>query len=321
LSAAAFLERLAASPERFPGTLLLTGPSDAALDREARRLAARLLCPGDDPEGQCRSCRRVEEALHPDLMTLLPEGVGQIRVERVRDALGFAAGRPYEGARRVVLIPAAERLGIEAGNALLKSLEEPGARVRWILTTTRPEALLSTIRSRAAIAHLPAPGLAEREAAWRDRGFSEEDAQDLVLAAKSVEDEPDPKTRLEEFRASRQLVVAALEEGLVARRIPALVLCAEAIASEPEDGRLLSELLADAALATAAVPAEAFRHRAVAGRVAALARKIPPDALRDAAVAAADAPADRRRGNRRLHFEKVLLGLYRAVLRDGGKSG
>jgi DNA polymerase III, delta subunit len=342
VSAAAILERLAASPELFPGTLLLTGPSEAALDRESRRLAARLLCPGDDPEGECRSCRRVEEAIHPDLMTLLPEGVGQIRVERVREALGFAAGRPYEGARRVVRIPAAERLGVEAGNALLKSLEEPGARVRWILTTTRPEALLSTIRSRAAIANLPAPGRAEREAAWRDRGFSEEDAQDLVLAAgaagerrvvgraegtegrptrKSGEDEKDPKARLEEFRASRQLVVAALEEGLAAQRLPALILCAEAFATEPEDGRLLAELLADAALATAAVPAEALRHRAVAGRLSALARKFPPGALREAAVAAADAPADRRRGNRRLHFEKVLIGLYRAVRKDGGRSG
>ena len=44
------LERLASAPEKFPGALLLTGSSEAALDREIRRLAARLLCPGDDPE-------------------------------------------------------------------------------------------------------------------------------------------------------------------------------------------------------------------------------------------------------------------------------
>jgi DNA polymerase-3 subunit delta' len=321
VSAAALLERLAASPELFPGTLLLTGPSEAALDRESRRLAARLLCPGDDPEGECRSCRRVEEGIHPDLMTLRGEGIGDIRIERVREALSFAAGRPYESPRRVVRIPKAERLGDAAESALLKSLEEPGDRVRWILSTTRPSDLLPTIRSRAAIANLPAEGTPEREAAWREKGFSEEDAQDLVLAVRSDEDEKDPAARLEEFRASRQLVVGALEEGLVAQRLPALLLCAEAIATEPEDGRLLSELLADAALATAAVPAEALRHRAVAGRLAALARKIPPGALRDAAVAAADAPADRRRGNRRLHFEKVLIGLYRAVRKDGGRSG
>ena len=324
-AAATLLERLAASPERFPGTLLLTGPSEDALDRESRRLAARLLCPGDDPEGECRSCRRAEEGIHPDLMTLLPEGVGQIRVERVREALAFAAGRPYEGLRRVVRIPTSDRLGVEAGNALLKSLEEPGERVRWILTTTRPEALLPTIRSRATVANLPAPGLAAREATWRERGFSEEDARDLVLAVGDAADgDEDFTERLEEFRELRQRIVGALEEGLIAHRLPALLLCAEEIAPRGEDagpGRLLSELLADAALATAAVPAEALRHRAVAGRLAALARQVPPGALRDAAVAAADAPADRRRGNRRLHFEKVLIGLHGAVPRDGGRSG
>ena len=311
-SAGALLERLAASPERFPGTLLLTGPSEPALDRESLKLSARLLCPGDDPEGACRSCRRVEAGLHPDLMTLVPEGVGQIRVERVREALAFAAGRPYEAARRVVRIPRAELLGPEAGNALLKSLEEPGGRMRWILTTTRPEALLATIRSRATLAALPAPSLEEREAAWRERGFSDEDAHDLVLSA-GTEEEGNPAADLKEFRDFRLTVVSALEEGLARRRLPALVLCAEELAPRGEDrarGRLLAELLADAALASAAVPAEALRHRAVAGRLAALSRHVPAAALRDAAVAAADAPADRRRGNRRLHFEKILIGLY-----------
>jgi len=326
MSASALLERLAAAPERFPGTLLLTGPSEAALERESCRLAARLLCPGDDPEGECRSCRRVEEAIHPDLLTLVPEGVGQIRVERVREALAFAAGRPYEASRRVVRIPTAERLGVEAGNALLKSLEEPGARVRWILTTTRPEALLPTIRSRAALANLPAPSFVEREAAWRERGFSDEDARDLVLFVGEAEEskEKEDAETLAAFRELRLEIVGALEEGLVAHRLPALLLCAEEISprgDDPAPGRLLAELLAEAALATAAVPAEALRHRAVAGRLAALARRVPPAALREAAVAAADAPADRRRGNRRLHFEKVLLGLYRAVPKDGGRSG
>src|SRR5262249_59100391 len=127
--------------------------------------------PGNDPDGACRSCRRVEEGIHPDLLTLLPEGVGQIRVERVREALAFAAGRPYEAPRRIVRIPRAELLGLEASNALLKSLEEPGARVRWILSTTRPEALLPTIRSRSVSANLPAPGVREREESWRERRF------------------------------------------------------------------------------------------------------------------------------------------------------
>src|SRR5206468_3033411 len=127
LATEGLLDRLAASPERFPGALLLTGPSEARLERESRRLAARLLCPGDDPDTSCRSCRRVTAGLHPDFLSVEPEGV-QIRVDRVREALAFSAGRPYESARRVARIARADLLGVEAGNALLKSLEEPGER-------------------------------------------------------------------------------------------------------------------------------------------------------------------------------------------------
>ena len=126
------LERLAGSPEQFPGALLLSGHSEAELERESRRLAARLLCPGDDPDATCGSCRRVDAGLHPDFLSVEPEGV-QIRVDRVREALAFSAGRPYESARRVARILRADLLGIEAENALLKSLEEPGERFRWIL--------------------------------------------------------------------------------------------------------------------------------------------------------------------------------------------
>ncbi|HTY43118.1 MAG TPA: hypothetical protein VMH79_14705 [Thermoanaerobaculia bacterium] len=320
--AGSLLEQLASRPDRFPGALLLTGPSAARLEQESRRLAAKLLCPGDDPDGTCRSCRRVEAGIHPDLLTIEPEGsqILQIRVDRVREALVFAAGRPYESARRVARVVRAELLGTEAGNALLKTLEEPGERFRWILTSTRPEALLSTIRSRTTPAALPAPGTAERERAWRERGFPEDDAHDLVLFA--GEDEKDPATALAEGRARRAVVVGALEEGLAAGNLPALVLCAEALGNaEPGEARILSELLADAALAAAGPPAESLRHRAVAGRLAALARKVPAGALRDAAVAAADAPPDKRRGNRRLHFEKVLLALYGNAARVGTGAG
>ena len=302
------LEALAGSPEKFPGALLLTGPSEPALDRESLRLAARLLCPGDDPGAACGGCRRVFAGLHPDLLTIEPEGV-QIRVDRVREALAFGAGRPYEAPRRVVRIRRAELLGPEAANALLKALEEPGARVRWILTTARPESLLATIRSRCAGAGVLAPPREEREAAWRERGLSGGDAADLVVFG--CAEDADPAARLEESRAFRAAAVEALEEGLVQGRRAALVLLADACASLPaEDARVLAELLGDAALADASPGSDAIRHKAVAGRLAQIARRVRPPALRDACIAASDPPPDNRRGNRRLHFEKVLMDLY-----------
>jgi hypothetical protein len=310
------LDRLAGSPGKFPGALLLSGHSEGLLERESRRLAARLLCPGDDPDASCGSCRRVNAGLHPDFLSVEPDGV-QIRVDRVREALAFSAGRPYESARRVARIVRADLLGNEAGNALLKSLEEPGERFRWILTTTRPELLLSTIRSRCTPAALPTPSLAGRQRDWEARGFSAEEARDLVLFAS--DDETDPAGRLEQARELRLKVVSALEEGLGAGRLPALVLAAELLASlERAEARVLAELLADAALSAGAPPAEAIRHHAVAGRLAALTRVVPAAALREAALLAADPPPDKRKGNRRMHYERVLLELFGA--RGVGKS-
>lgn len=315
LATADALARLASDPERFPGALLLTGPSEARLADESLRLAARLLCPGNDPKAECSSCRRVQAGLHPDLFTVEPEGL-QIKVDRVREALAFGAGRPYEGTRRVARILRAADLGVEGANALLKALEEPGERFRWILATSRPESLLPTIRSRCTVAALPAPGAAERAAAWAGLGFSEADARDLVLFARE-DGEKDPAARLAEGRTLRQLVVAALEEGLGGGRPAVLLLLAEAVASlDRSDGRILAEILADAALAADAPQSQGLRHAAVAGQLAEIARRTGAEVLRDAAVMAADPPADNRRGNRRLHYEKVLLGLW-----GRGRSG
>jgi hypothetical protein len=48
----------------------------------------------------------------------------------------------------------------------------------------------------------------------------------------------------------------------------------------------------------------------VAGRLAQLSRRVSASSLRDAAIAAADPPPDTRRGNRRYHYESLLLKLY-----------
>lgn len=302
------LHGLAVHPERFPGALLLTGPSQARLEEVARRLAAGLLCPGDDPEGRCDACRRVASLLHPDLMVVAPEGV-QIRIDRVRDALAFGAGRPYESQRRVAVVSRAELLGPEAANALLKSLEEPGAHFHWILTTNRPEMLLPTIRSRCVAAPVAEPPRTERLAAWRARGFSEPDAEDMILAAGQQEEERAPE-RLEGFRQRRTEILRALEEGLSRRQVGSLLLLAETLSrADSKEAALLAEILADAAVA-AETPADLLRHRTAAGAIRELSRRRPADALRRAALKAADAPPDSRRGNRRLHYESVLLELY-----------
>jgi len=96
----------------------------------------------------------------------------------------------------------------------------------------------------------------------------------------------------------------------VRRQIGALVLLAEILArADPTEAALLSEILADAAVA-ADTSAEHLRHRGAAGAIRELSRQRPAAALRRAALRAADAPPDVRRGNRRLHYESLLLELF-----------
>jgi DNA polymerase-3 subunit delta' len=305
----ALLDRLAGKREVFPGALLLTGPSRARLEIEARRLAAKLLCPGEDAEGKCDSCRRTAAGAHPDLFVVRPEGV-QIKVDRVRQALAFAAGRPYESSRRVALVLEAEQLGVEAANALLKSLEEPGGHLHWILTSRRPEALLPTILSRCTAAVVPAPSRDDRVSVWKERGFSADEADDLSLFADENADAA--SELLAAYRDLRERILFALERGLAdGSPTPLLMLADDISRVEPPAAGLLAELLADAAVAAAASP-DRIRHRAVAGPVGDLSRRRSVEALQRAAIAAADAPPDTRRGNRRLHFEALLLELLQA---------
>ena len=307
VNATAMLERLAGRPERFPGALLLTGPSETLLEGEALRLAAGLLCSGgadSEAERECR--RRVAGRMHPDLLVIVPEGV-QIRIDAVRDALAFGAGKPYEAGRRVAIVARADLLGLEASNALLKSLEEPGRHFHWILAATRAETLLPTIRSRCVAVPVALESRSERAAAWLARGFSAEDSAELAgLEPVSPDEAP---AVLETQRQWRESILRAIEEGFEQRRIAPLVLLAEALTHAPQQqARLLAELLADAAVA-AGTSGDLFRHKAVAGAIHRLARLRTPEAFRRAALKAADVPADNRRGNKRLHYESVLLGL------------
>ena len=319
------LQRLRRGTGTFPAALLLSGASERALDEASLALAAFLLCPGDgsvggecspagpvpaSDAGSCQSCRRALHGFHPDLFHVEPEGV-QIRVDRVREAIAFAAGRPYESAKRVVRIRRADLLGLEAANALLKSLEEPGAHVHWILTTSRPESLLATIRSRCLAVPVGAPGRSARVTAWKARGFGDEDAADLaVLDPEADEDVPG---RLEEFRQFRTEAVEALDAGIVDGKLATLVLLAEKLGHADEDElTLFTRLLADAALLASGVSADLLTQRGVAGSLARVAKRIGPGTLARAVEVSADFPPDTRRGNRRLHFEKVLIDLWLA---------
>ncbi|MGM0574434.1 MAG: ATP-binding protein [Myxococcota bacterium] len=154
--------------------LLFAGPDGVGKRRVALGFVALVNCTGDAPTdeagrrvdacGTCRSCRRIlaeleaedapegeegEAPTHPDVLHLSPqEGSRQIRIDPVREILRVVPFPPIEAACRFVVVDPADTFTDEAANALLKNLEEPPSRTRFILLTSRPDALLTTIRSR-----------------------------------------------------------------------------------------------------------------------------------------------------------------------------
>lgn len=150
------LER-AVRADRVSHAYLLTGPAHIGKTTLALTLASALQCTGRDaadagPCGVCASCQRVARGSHPDVAVVEPpEGKRWLPIERVRDLQRSANLAPYEGRWRVIVVPEAERLGAEAVNALLKTLEEPPERVVLVLTCEEPDALLPTLVSRCQL--------------------------------------------------------------------------------------------------------------------------------------------------------------------------
>lgn len=106
-------------------------------------------------------------ARHPDYFVLRPAGKMRIiGAEPVRELLREISQTPNRAERKVALLHDADRLNKTAQNILLKTLEEPPADTHLILLTTRPYALLDTIRSRTLHFRLPALGSAHGDPDW-----------------------------------------------------------------------------------------------------------------------------------------------------------
>ena len=136
---------LAAGPSH---AYLLRGPRGSGKRQAARAFAAEILATDAADPDDARRRALLDPSPHPDLVWLAPRGA-QHMVEDVRErVIRAAAYRPFEGAKRVFVLEAAEAMRDESQNALLKTLEEPPEFVHLLLLSSEPEALLETIVSR-----------------------------------------------------------------------------------------------------------------------------------------------------------------------------
>lgn len=104
-----------------------------------------------DACGTCLSCRKILGGHHPDILFIGPRSSTVrpvIQIDQIRSLLQTLALKPHEARWRVVIFSDAQALNPEAGNALLKILEEPPDRTLLILTAVESTDLLPTLVSR-----------------------------------------------------------------------------------------------------------------------------------------------------------------------------
>lgn len=138
---------------------LFTGPPGSGRSIAAVAFAAALICP-ESGCGTCIDCRSAKAGGHADVEIMRTEGLS-IKIDEVRELMQRVAWAPSVGAWRVVVIEDADRLTESAASALLKAIEEPGARTVWLLCAPTLSDVLPTIRSRARHLQLRTPSNSE----------------------------------------------------------------------------------------------------------------------------------------------------------------
>lgn len=140
---------------------VLSGEKGAGKKCLADTFAMALQCEsaGDKPCTVCKSCKQAENRNHPDIIRVTHEKPNSIGIEEVRDQLvNDIQIKPYAGKYKVYIIPDAEKMTVQAQNAILKSIEEPPAYAVILLLTTNANTLLATILSRCVMLSLkPVP--------------------------------------------------------------------------------------------------------------------------------------------------------------------
>jgi DNA polymerase-3 subunit delta' len=241
---------------RVPNSLLFAGPEGVGKKHFALELAKAIVCrepANHEACGSCAACLRAEVftfpstdekddhekvifSEHADVGQVIPYG-RNILVKAIRDLEKEANFRPFEAPARVFIIDEAHRMNDSASNALLKTLEEPPATSHIFLITSKPNALLPTIRSRVQtlrfgpvaadeIAHLL---LTTHEYSQADAHLIASSTNGSVAAALSVD--------AAEFRLRRDQAVEILRTAIVNRDVAEVLKQSEkigAIKSTPE---------------------------------------------------------------------------------------
>src|SRR3972149_4248943 len=234
---------------------LLTGVHGIGKTTLARTYAQALQCTSENrPCGECNSCQKITRNSHPDVRivegvpvgfkfderTAVPPRANDrerriLKIEQIRVLQRDLSLSPFEGRYKVVILRRFEEANEEASNAFLKTLEEPPAHVRIVLTARDASLLLPTITSRCqvlALRPLPADVI---ESALIERWEANKKTARLLARLSAgqlgwaVRASADP-SQVEARNAHLDELIASLREGRAER-----LQRAEKIASNTEE--------------------------------------------------------------------------------------
>jgi DNA polymerase-3 subunit delta' len=248
----------------LPPSLLFAGPAGIGKRLTALAVAQALNCTNItkgsghraegsvDACGTCAACSRIARGVHPDVIFLLPNENGNIKMEPVRDVIDRAQYKPFEGRRRVVIIDEADGLVPQAQNAMLKTLEEPTPSSVFILVTSLPDMLLPTVLSRCPQLRFRPLSAVDIASALMARGHSETEARAVAATADGSLGQA-LQASAGELVESRDIAQRVLEQAAAqpdpARRIDtAKALVAKVTAGASERDQLATHLRAMAVL-------------------------------------------------------------------------
>ena len=181
----------ALTADRVHHAFLFTGTRGVGKTTIARILAKCLNCErgvSAEPCGICSACVEIDGGRFPDLLEV--DAASRTKVDDTRELLDNVQYAPTRGRYKVYLIDEVHMLSTHSFNALLKTLEEPPPRVKFLLATTDPQKLPVTVLSRCLqfnLKRLPVVLIAERMKAILEAEGIEHDAPAIRLVAQAAD--------------------------------------------------------------------------------------------------------------------------------------
>lgn len=136
---------------------IINGEKAAGKEFIAKIFAQALQCEkgGTEPCQECHSCKQALSDNQPDIIRITHEKPNTISVDDIRAQINNdVAIKPYSSPYKVYIMNEAEKMTVQAQNAILKTLEEPPEYAVIILLTTNVNALLPTILSRCVVLNM-----------------------------------------------------------------------------------------------------------------------------------------------------------------------